>query len=726
MALLKVTVLVMVLLAITTTVDSLGYNFPVRSTKRCPMNAKEWSDASVRMHCNNTSGYHCVPDKNFSSLIEFCYPRGRRIPFQKGNCLELAYTGILNHVKCGHFSYGCPEMDYFSNEIYQYPACLRLAENCFTADLSCLKKQYFIQIQMEKKEPNCTHKTEQLTREENTYEPLVGTVIVLSVLLFASILALIIQGLRYRQKVAENNLGTEGSKGDVVSERSPKRPAPFVTKECGSQTDDEMKTFELHAIVTKESENQEAKNSDNILNMILTEISIEDEDLFQLLKRQCLNGEQLGFSYLIDGRVKTLGKRDLLFQRDESGCTLLHYAARGGSIPILDEILKLYQEKNVDFMVKCYQSKTILDYALQYNCDDETAKFIIGKLAKPMKEAMKLKRNQNTEYHDPIVANVALFAPFHLIAWKGNLELLDTIKTVYDNVTAKTKSGLDILSIGCLAHKNKFCKHVIKNEKVLSKSDKSGQWNVCHYAAMSGNLTVLKQIELEDPDQLSISSNSKKKPLHIACEFAKINVVEYLVHRCPKDMFREDSFGWNALQFAVKGGDFDLFMFLIDQKMDIRTRAKDGKTLLHIACIHKQDRICEFLAKTYFEKHKDLLNATTNIKNWTAAHYIGVENKLDGREAKILDILKKYIVDLSEKKKDGDTILSAVTADGYTIFDIAIQHLNIKLIIYILESEEYIRLIGICQDTLEGHLQKVKNPTIKAALQKAIKKLRFD
>ncbi|XP_062620857.1 uncharacterized protein LOC134282464 [Saccostrea cucullata] len=162
-------------------VDTLEYNFPVSSTETCPMNAKEWDDASVRRHCNDTHGYHCVPDKNFSSLIEFCYPLGRRIPFQKGNCLELAYTGILNHVKCGNFSYGCPEKDFFSNEIYLYPACLRLAENCFTADLSCLKKRYSEQMPREKIEANCTCPKEQSPREEISSTALIPVVIVLSV-----------------------------------------------------------------------------------------------------------------------------------------------------------------------------------------------------------------------------------------------------------------------------------------------------------------------------------------------------------------------------------------------------------------------------------------------------------------------------------------------------------------------------------------------------------------
>lgn len=40
--------------------------------------------ASARLKCNNTHGYHCVPNKQFTSLIEFCYPKGYRFPFEAG------------------------------------------------------------------------------------------------------------------------------------------------------------------------------------------------------------------------------------------------------------------------------------------------------------------------------------------------------------------------------------------------------------------------------------------------------------------------------------------------------------------------------------------------------------------------------------------------------------------------------------------------------------------
>lgn len=60
------------------------YAFQVNPVKKCPMNKEAWDISTARMNCNKTHGYHCVPNKILSSLIEFCYPRGKNILFEKG------------------------------------------------------------------------------------------------------------------------------------------------------------------------------------------------------------------------------------------------------------------------------------------------------------------------------------------------------------------------------------------------------------------------------------------------------------------------------------------------------------------------------------------------------------------------------------------------------------------------------------------------------------------
>lgn len=64
--------------------QSFDYTFKVYPVVKCPMNKEAWNLSSIRMNCNKTHGYHCVPNKGLTSLIEFCYPRGESILFQEG------------------------------------------------------------------------------------------------------------------------------------------------------------------------------------------------------------------------------------------------------------------------------------------------------------------------------------------------------------------------------------------------------------------------------------------------------------------------------------------------------------------------------------------------------------------------------------------------------------------------------------------------------------------
>lgn len=57
--------------------DSYNYAIEVNPVDRCPMNESDWEAAANRTGCNDTRGYHCVPDKFHESLIEFCYIKPR-------------------------------------------------------------------------------------------------------------------------------------------------------------------------------------------------------------------------------------------------------------------------------------------------------------------------------------------------------------------------------------------------------------------------------------------------------------------------------------------------------------------------------------------------------------------------------------------------------------------------------------------------------------------------
>lgn len=70
--------------------DVYNYAIAVRPVDNCPNDESEWQAAAARAGCNDTRGYHCVPDKFHLRLIEFCYNK-TRILVPEGEVFSLSY-----------------------------------------------------------------------------------------------------------------------------------------------------------------------------------------------------------------------------------------------------------------------------------------------------------------------------------------------------------------------------------------------------------------------------------------------------------------------------------------------------------------------------------------------------------------------------------------------------------------------------------------------------------
>lgn len=56
----------------------------MNGVERCPMNASDFKKAARTRNCTGNDRYLCAPDRNLSSLIEFCTDTKRSL-FEKGN-----------------------------------------------------------------------------------------------------------------------------------------------------------------------------------------------------------------------------------------------------------------------------------------------------------------------------------------------------------------------------------------------------------------------------------------------------------------------------------------------------------------------------------------------------------------------------------------------------------------------------------------------------------------
>lgn len=462
--------------------------------------------------------------------------------------------------------------------------------------------------------------------------------------------------------------------------------------------------------------------SDALYEMTSVTFTIEDAEIFKLLKRQCLNGTLSVFHYLVGSRVKSKRKNHIFKQCDDKGCILLHYAAQGGSLLIVDEILENVSDNILEY--KCIRGETPLHFAIKYKQKD-MALHLISKHSKRItilqQEAEGTggeRQGSSRNFKDDNIHNEGEFAPVHWAAWYGDKHLLHRLKEEHFNISTITRSGLNILDIACMSEELKgnieFCRHILHNESekiIPAKTDLSG-WNIAHYASMS-NKNLLEFIAKNENKQIRClimeKTLSKKTCLHIACECGKLEIVKFIVINFSELIHCKDDFGRNALHFAAKGGNLLILKHLNEKGLDFKSLTFDKRTILHIACIHKNVDICQYIVD---HCSKELLNARSKERGLTAAHYLGVESKGDGSELKILEIFCNSKMD--------QTVLSK---RGLSVLDRAIDQLNVDLV-QAMVSQQYRRKCGIDINALLIKQNNTDDEAIKDVLRMAIRDMK--
>lgn len=396
---------------------------------------------------------------------------------------------------------------------------------------------------------------------------------------------------------------------------------------------------------------------------------VEDMELLLLLRRHCLHGAFENFYYLLKSRI--LNKKDdkvlsILESRDREGCSLLHYAAAGGSKDILEKLLAHCTKRKVDDVN--HSGHTVLHIACKYDNVD-ICKFLLSDDGRIDLLLTKESRSKwNAAHFTAVCGKFSIFQYLH------GKEKLD--------INCVTLNGLNILHIACIHNHTDFCQKLIERHEELGlsleTSDPRG-WSVAHFAAKVGNKDIFQLFMHKK--FTSFKTHHKKSILHICCEHGHFDLCKLIVEESPfiggllDDI---DDEGWTALHSAAKGGNLEVFKLIertlasTDPLECLVKETYNRKTVLHICCIHKHVEICKYICdKLKSTPHK--INKVTR-KYWTAAHYVAVEIKQDGTEEKLIKILVDAGIDLQAKSDEGKTVLT-----------VAIEHRNKNLVDYLLD-----------------------------------------
>lgn len=86
--------------------------------------------------------------------------------------------------------------------------------------------------------------------------------------------------------------------------------------------------------------------------------------------------------------------------------------------------------------------------------------------------------------------------------------------------------------------------------------------------------------------------------MHICCEYGHENLCKTILKNFGKMVHDKDSEKRNALHYAAKGGNLDVFREIeIFFKGHLCETTGDERTVLHIACINNRTSICEYICK---------------------------------------------------------------------------------------------------------------------------------
>ncbi|XP_055999259.1 ankyrin-3-like isoform X3 [Ostrea edulis] len=637
-----------------------GYTFNVTSVTECPLNKEEWDAASDRLNCTETQGYHCVPDKYMTSLVEFCYTLGKKFPFHEGNCLELASDGILNHFPCAKtFSCGCPDSFYFSNEIYKYPKCLQINAQlgCFDSDIQCMITKALNQNTNLTKEAevfnfstNCqdtniqlivtrlsnettsvnntynhtqyqtTYKTTQYERESSgkTY---VELIVILA--LFLIVLMVLVWWVYKRHQKIKKTTGQSHQLGTCTT---------FEAAEFSSQ-----------------------ENSPHLLR--------EEDTKFLCLIDVCREGRESEFHSRTHPHSFN---EDLLNKTDAMGWTLLHHAAYGGK-------LRMFQ------------------HLMSYRIIDLRATDIIGRTVLHISAAVK-KGEENGGIFEAIVEkdkglleveDKNGLMPFCYAALAGNKSILEKISNYGFDIRKQTKYGETVAHLACIGNSSDVLQMLSKmdekgnqeslqntkdQQKIISTKNKM-DWNPLQYAAKNGNKNILQFLD-EEKVCVFYPTEDLKYSFHTACENGNLEACKYIAGKSKESIYARDKSGRHAGHFAAKSGNVEILKYLETQGLNADGASSQNINILHIACRHGRLAMCEYIAERYPE-----LVTQESKKGWNPALFLGERGGAEEERIEILrHLVTKHNLFVYHVSRAGKSILyNACVNRSYTLCEHLLQ-----------------------------------------------------
>ena len=124
------------------------------------------------------------------------------------------------------------------------------------------------------------------------------------------------------------------------------------------------------------------------------------------------------------------------------------------------------------------------------------------------------------------------------------------------------------------------------SSEALAVQDENG-WTRLHRALKSNApLGSIKLLVKKSADTVQIADRNNAFPLHLACEFSSVKVVQYLMDMLDDRIWNHlDVNNDSILHYACRGGNCDVVKYLLEKQSPYVTeRNADGKLPIHLLC----------------------------------------------------------------------------------------------------------------------------------------------
>ncbi|XP_048750991.2 alpha-latrotoxin-Lg1a-like [Ostrea edulis] len=398
--------------------------------------------------------------------------------------------------------------------------------------------------------------------------------------------------------------------------------------------------------------------------------------------------------------------------RDAQGCSLLHCAAKSGSVNVVEYLIRqsfdptdcsvdnetilhlvamfgsfsaftwLCEKYPGQIGIKTTTGKSVLHYAAS-NEDTDILIFLV--------ENMKMNPHEKTNDGETLL---------HVACRNGNNGAIKHILESYPEIIhVQDKHGMTAAHTACISGNLEAMKLLSQFHELFETLSKKGE-SVLHCASMSKSLEILEfvmRLTLHSKDVVTTEGYSllhsctssaignldivqylivqgfdvrqRNKqgqiPMHLACISGHLQIVRFLINKCPELLNAKDDKGYDAILSCARGRSLETLKYLENMQCFTHQTLPTGKGILHIACKHSSVDLVKYLCQMYPQELE-----RRDSKGKTALHMSALNASVD---------VIQYLLDIEVDHY-------ALSTSKQTILHLACYNSNTDILKYIAEK----------------------------------------